>query len=84
MGLLLTIEAAARLGGARRCSKLPQHVLQDAAVAEVLALLWSIDAHARRKADRIRTRHCCTDIHRAGLAAVQPGNVENLATRQSQ
>ena len=75
--------AAPMTASARRIALLldqsPQHELHDSAIAVVVGLAWSVDAHHRVKAD-ITSR----DLHRLRRAAFvqlgDPDNVEGLLT----
>src|ERR1700683_3875985 len=73
-----------RLGGACRCGQLPQHVLQDAAVAKVLALLRRVDAHACLKANGLCLRGRGGDGDHARLAALKPADLKHFVSVDSQ
>src|SRR5262249_22474152 len=61
-----------------RRRQLAQHVVQDAAVLEVLALFRRIDAHPHFELDRRARRRRCDDGDDFRRAAVQPDDLEGL------
>ena len=64
-------------GGAALAGELAQHVLQDAAVAEVLALLGRVDAHAHLEAKRrCRSAGVAVTLRAARIAPVEAGDLE--------
>src|SRR6185436_3647779 len=82
---ILTCSVMAPSSGcfARR-RQLAQHVVQDAAMLEVLALLRSVDAHAHFELDRRARRGRCNDGDDFRRAAVQPDDLERLLAGQAE
>src|SRR5688572_23291598 len=68
----------------RRGCQLAQHVVQDAAMLEVLALFRRVDAHADFELDRRARGRSCDDSDDFRRAAVQPDDLECLLAAQAQ
>src|SRR5579863_9227244 len=75
---------AAPSGGAALARELAQHERQDAAVAEIFALLGRVDTHAHFEADRAAAGRRGDDDGAAGVDAVEAGDLVALAASQAE
>src|SRR5688500_11788588 len=67
-----------------RARQLPHHVVQDAAMLEVFALLGRVDTHAGLEADRRPRRWCRDDRHLFRSAAIEPDDLVAFASGEAE